>query len=276
MSLIAFALRLIVTRALTGKTFAGSRVLNAPVEPLDDVLAEGAAALPLIAVFTGTSSHEGEGRDLLAGLRTVLLTVQIFIPPRAEVDIGGPSPLAFEARGAGAAALIDLTWRQCTAALVRDTTDPANPWPRLFAEFVPGIEKITSTPLLYEDSRQEKRLRVPAVEYDLDCRIMAEPMFGVPLANHWLRLDAAMRAEPGLTPLADLIKGMIEQPDDMPGWRQAQAALALSDDAIRASGLAPQDDTATGEAALLGGEDGDAGALTIDPADLTIVPPAGP
>lgn len=262
MSLVSFATRLIICRCIKGKTFAGDNVLNAPVEPLDHVLAvESAPTVPTIAVFSGQAKAKAAGRDMTGGQRELGISIQIFCPTQAVVTVNDV-PLAFEARGPGAAALLDFTWRQVAAALVLEN----GVWPKLFADFVAGIDDIVATPVLYEIAKTDKGPRVPAMEYDIGCRVMNEPKFGVPLANHWLRLDQAMRAEPELIPMANLIKDLIEKPNGMPGWRVTQAALGLSDDAIRASGLAPEDPTEPEEAAELSETDGD---VTIEPADLT-------
>jgi hypothetical protein len=256
MSLVSFAVRLIVTRAVTGRTFAGARVLNSPVEPLEDLLATDAPATPLIAVFTGLDEHEAEGRDLRGGRNKLTLTIQVLIPPKLAV--GG---LDFDARGPGAAAVLDFTWRQIARALAVET----NPWARLFTTFVARIESITATPVLYEvDEVRESRIRIPACEYVLAYHTLAEPMWGRPLAFAWADLDAAMRTEPELIPLAGLVKDLIEKPDGMPDWRVVQAAFGWSDADIRACGLAPADATEAGEPPELAEPDG----IAIDPADL--------
>ncbi len=239
MSLVSFAVRLIVCRALTGKTFAGNRVLNSPVEPLEDLLADGAPAIPLIAVFTNNFKREGPGRDMTGDENTLGLTIQVLIPPTVEV-----AGIAFEARGAGAAALLDFVWRQVTRALVVET----GTWAKLFARFVAQVKSVTVTPTLYELTEEGRRgIRIPAHEFSLECRTVTEPMWGRPLANHWLELDTAMRAEPALVALADLVKEEIEQPDGMPDWRVLQAAFGMSDAAMLAAGLKPIDTEEEGE-----------------------------
>jgi hypothetical protein len=263
-NLVSFALRLIVCRALLNKTFAGARVLNQPVEPLDDLLADGAPKIPLLAVFTSDVERDGEGRDLTGAEQTIGISIQVLIPPEVEI-----AALAFKARGAGAAALIDFTWRQVARALVVET----GPWAKLFSLFVAHIEKIMSNSVLYEvtDDATRRGLRIPAAEFSMSCRTVMEPKWGRPLANHWLALDEAMRTEAELVPLADMVKDLIEKPDGMPNWRVIQAAFGFGDAEMRASGLMPADITESGEPALLE-EDG----LTIEPADLTISTPFTP
>ena len=67
----------------------------------------------------------------------------------------------------------------------------------------------------------------------------------------WADLLAAMEVDEELADLArywrQLIAGTI-----VPEWRQAQAALGLTQAGIRGIGIAPQDDTETGEAAAAG------------------------
>lgn len=260
MNLVSIALRIVLTRALRGKTFAGNAVFDAPVEPLEAVLR---AKAPVIAVYVGMQKGKPEGRDLLLphpGSSEVVM--QLYVPPGMEALPGADEEDAgFHlnvARG-GAALATDLLGRQITAVLMQDLGTWANLWRRL----VTGYEDYTSVPVLIEI---ESGVSVPCREVSIVCRTLAEPDFGRPISGFWEQLDAAMRADDAAEPIADLIKAQIESPADMPSWHQTLASMGWSLAALQASGLGPVDGTALDDA----GEPAELADYTIDPMTIEI------
>lgn len=246
MSLVSFGLRLAVCRLLAGQTWAQERILNSPLDPVDDVVRQdknGAVdPRPLIAVFTNDEKGDNEGRDIGGRRGSLDLIFFVYLPPdRVEIDGGA---IEFETRTPGGAMALDLVWHQCRTALLFGA--PA--WRAVYEKFVTKINDVRARPILIET---EKGARIPAKEVILTLDVLPEPDLGKPMNPNWLALDAAMRADDGAAPLADLIKAMIEEPANLASWQLERANLAVSEAAIRALGLAPVDLTETGEAAEL-------------------------
>mgnify|MGYP000712830981 CR=1 FL=1 len=90
MSLVSFALRLIASRILVNRTWAGGNVLNAPVTPIEEVLRRaqvphtGAleiAAKPTIGVFSSAMKSKPTGRDIGSDRRSRRIVVMAFTRP---------------------------------------------------------------------------------------------------------------------------------------------------------------------------------------------------
>ncbi|MDQ0301363.1 hypothetical protein [Ancylobacter polymorphus] len=246
MSLVATVSRIAFAKALEGRTSAGA-VLNAPKEPLDRL-----GEKPVIAVYTGAIKFDPRGRDLYGSTadQIIELVIQMILPPGNVVVEG----MELTMNDAGAGFGMDLLWRQVVDALA----DPANTWADLYREIVRAYAGFTSAPVLVE---VERNVPVPYREVQLNCRMIPEPSMGAPLSTVWQKIDAKLRTDPELVPVADALKVMIERPAGMPSWRITQARMGWSDAEIRASGLAPLDATETGEAPTLEGaivEDGEA------------------
>lgn len=246
MSLVSFGLRLAVCRLLAGRTWAQERILNSPLDPVDDVVRQDNSGAvdprPLIAVFTNDEKGNNEGRDIGGRPGSLDLIFFIYLPPdRVEIDDG---EMVFETRTPGGAMALDLIWHQCRTALL---FGPAA-WREVYERFVNKVTDVRARPILIET---EKGTRIPAKEVIVTLDVVPEPDLGKPLNPNWLALDTAMRADESAEPLADLIKAMIEQPSDLPSWQLERANLAVSEATIRALGLAPIDSTETGEAAEL-------------------------
>jgi hypothetical protein len=258
MSLVSMAARIIFTRLVRGQTLAGENVINAPLEPLDQV---ARAQSPVIAVYTGLIKNKNPpGRDLFTAERElrVELVFQTYLPP-ADTDADGVSN--FNLQRAGAGVLMDHMQRQIITALQSQTTV----WADLWKVLVAGYDDFDSRPVLIE---VEGGVRIPCREVSLTCRTISDPKVGAPLSGFWLGLDGAMRDDPDLVPIADLIKGDIEGPAGMSDWHVTMAALGWTKAAMLATGLAPEDTTTDDDAALLTGAE-------IDPADLVVVAESG-
>lgn len=245
MSLVSFGLRLAVSRLIAGRTWAQERVLNSPVDPIEDVVrkdTDGSVdSRPLIAIFTNDEKGDNEGRDIGGRSGSLDLIFFIYLPPD-KVLVDGD--LELETRESGGAMALDLIWHQCRTALIHG----APVWRNVYERFVTRITAVRSRPILIETERGS---RIPAKEVVLTMDVLPEPDTGTPLNPNWLALDAAMRADAAAGPLADLIKAMIEEPSNLASWQLDRANLAVSEAAIRALGLAPVDLTETGEAAEL-------------------------
>ncbi|KAB0269062.1 hypothetical protein [Microvirga brassicacearum] len=253
MSLVGAAMRIIFTKLVRGRTMAGQAVLNAPVEPLVEVLRQ---QVPVISVYTGVHKGDVTGREL-----TSLNNGSIELVYQAYLPAGDDTAEDLNLQRAGAALGIDLLVRQISVAL----STGSKPWIDLWKFLVAGYGDFDSRPILIE---LETGLRVPCREVSMACRTIPEPGIGIALNPFWAGFDAALRADPdpGLNVLADMFRDLIVEPTGLATWEQVQAAAGLSDAAIQAIGLAPVDPTEEGEPAELSG-------IEINPADLTVVVP---
>lgn len=261
MSLVDLAARIVLTRALRGKTFAGNAVLDAPLEPIAEATRLG---VPVLAVFTSDPGGGTEGRSMLSAERYLDVDLVAILPPAASVTLDDVA--LNPARGGGAAMLLDIMGRQIVAALQADLGVWATLWRRLIVKYE-DVE-IGAASFTVDDG-----VRVPARRMALACRTLPDPDFGSPLSGFWLALDTAMREDAALVPVADLIKGAIEGPAEMPDWHRIMAAMGWSLQALKVSGLGPVDPTAYADAtdAAAGDEDGG----TVDPAELLPAQPFG-
>ncbi|TVR06633.1 MAG: hypothetical protein EA385_15045 [Salinarimonadaceae bacterium] len=246
MSMVSFALRLAVTRLLANRTWADGRILNSPVDPTDQILANaGEQQRPMIAVYTNSEKVDDVGgRSLNGSRRQIDMMFFIYLSPsKVEVSEDG-NTVVFEARDAGGAAYLDLVTRQIHAALLFGE----GPWRKVYEKLVVSVREAESKPILVE---WESGLRIPAQEYRVQFETVGDPDHGVAAIGGWADLLAAMQDDPAAAPLHDMVKAAIESPSDLPSWRVAQAQMALTEGAIRSLGFAPADPTETGEAAEL-------------------------
>ena len=228
MSLSSFALRIIISSALRGKTLAGDKVFDSPQDPVD-VLEKGAT----IAIYSGESRSPGDGRSLLGIDQVVDLSVHLHLPDAAEMDAG--TGVLFATRKSSEA-IFDIMWRQVTRALLLDD----DPWPTLFRRFVNKISDLEARPFLIESKMEKIRFQAREVVFAAD--LIYEPDFGpIDEGSPWATLLALMSADPELAALADLLQQQIEAPDGTPSWQTLKAALGYTVEDMQAMGLAPLD-----------------------------------
>ena len=243
MSLTAFAIRLIGSRLLVGQTWAEDRIVNSPVDPLAqwNQSATDGTMKPTIAIYSGDRQLLVGGKQSQGGVPRLDLVFDI-VMPAIRVDVGGGIQL--ETSQSGGAAANDFVARQVDAAL----RFGPEPWLELWNIFVVGIAEVRSRNLLME---LDQGVQAALMEVTYTLNTLPDPGFGIPLFGGWQKLVTAMEADAAVAPLAPLVSSMITEPAGLPAWRQIQAFLGASDPAIRNSGLAPQDSTETGEAAVL-------------------------
>lgn len=211
MSLIAFAIRTCTVRALRGATLAGAAVFDSPVDPSD--LATKATT-PTIFIYSDAERVEDLGtRDLLAGQRTVDLTLLIVLPATFKATVNGAS-VEFQDGKAGAATAIDIVYRQIERALIAEESV----WSRLWCVFVDRIETIHSHAYVLPVGSAGKQLHLPARGITLSVQTINSPPIGSAPDGVWAELVSAMETAPGLGPLAPLIAGAMEG-TALPQWR---------------------------------------------------------
>lgn len=245
MSLVSFALRLVVSRMLKERTLARDLIFNSPVDPLVEWKArvgEG-DSLPCIAVYTGKRSPNIVGKVTQGTDATIELIFDILVPPTPIVV---DDYIELTTTNTGGAMVMDIVWRQIEAAL---RGAPA-PWQDIWDIFVIKVLEIESRPLLYQI---EAGNTVPCVEVTMRLLTVPDPDFGAPLLPGWQKLCAAMADDPDYRDYASFIEKLITDPADLSSWEQVQAALGLSRGAVDSIGLDPADSTAQDNPVLVAG-----------------------
>lgn len=248
MNLTAFALRCAAVRMLRGATLAGDRVYDSAILPLDLTKEE---AKPTITIAVDEGESKPEGRDVLGAEQQLELVIELVCASAVTVGGGkGEKTVCVELHHTdqGLELILNLMARQIDRAMLTNS-----PWSDVFKSFVTGIRKITYR----RGAGAENGARFAAHQWVYSCSVVAEPSFdSVPPNGHWSRLLSAMRSDPGLSQVADLIELEISSPD-LPSWRRAEADLGLKTGHASSIGLGPLNGTDGGQPVTsidLGGE----------------------
>lgn len=243
MSLVSLALRLVASRLVKGQTWAGDMVFNSPVDPLEEWKArvgEG-ESLPCIAIYTGKRKAEVTGKATQGKHATIDLVFNVLLPP-TPILVG--DMLEMSTSNTGGATAMDLISRQVEAAF----RFGPQPWRSVWDIFVLSVLDVESRPLLFQI---EAGNQVPCLEVIYTLKTIPDPDFGVELLPGWQALKDAMSSDPDYADHAELIAGFITGPEGLPDWRKVQAALGLSDAAVRSIGISPADADQVEDPALL-------------------------
>jgi len=232
MSLISLATRAIFQEMLRNRTWAEDRILDQPIDPVQEVL-RGAdeRGKPVIAVYTSKAEGKPTGLDTQGGVQEIDLMVYAYLPPR-KIEL--PDSVTFEIDNTGAGLALNVMGRQVDAAQHYGNAD----WVKLWRKFVLSIESRTDRFVLVEI---ERGLPVPCLEIQYRLRAVAEADFAKPLYGAWKELDTLLRAStvPGSADLANLMKGLIESPANLFDYEAFQLNHGLTDNAFMSTGLAP-------------------------------------
>ncbi|MGI3901240.1 MAG: hypothetical protein ACRYGP_13850 [Janthinobacterium lividum] len=264
MSLAAFALRTCAVRALRGRTLAGATaVYDSPVDMAD--LAEKATT-PSIFVFSDLERLTSLAtRDVLDGDNTVDLAMMIVLPAEFQATVGGAT-VTFDDRRAGAAAAIDLIYRQVERALL----DESSVWSGLWVRFVFKLVEVEAHAYVLPVGKGPVLRKLPARAIRIVIQPLQEPGFGVEPEGIWAEFVTAMAGDAGLAPLAPLFAAAI-QGDALPEWRVD--ALELGDtvaDAIEL-GYGPLGGGAGDDVVTMGLATIDVGSPDASPVTFTVV-----
>lgn len=231
MSLVSQALVAITHYVLDGQTWAGDKIMEQPVDPIGDLLLNaGTRQKPVIAVYVETARHDVEGRETQGMKGELDLKIFAYISP-GITEL--PEGVGFTLDGRTAGLTLNVIGRQIDGAL-----HSGNPsWISVWRRFVIKVDERSVRYMLVE---VENGARVPTMEVTYRCCTIPDPDFGTPIYGAWLDLDTALRAASAeKTKLADLFKGMIENPADLPDYQDMQANFGLTDAGLAATGLAP-------------------------------------
>jgi hypothetical protein len=231
MSLVAQALVALTHYVLDGRTWADDRIQEQPVDPIGDLLEQASGAQkPVLAVYVESSKVDVDGRETQGKKGELDLKVFVYISP-GTTEL--PEGTVFTLDGRKAGLTLNVVGRQVDASLHFGNPE----WIAVWNRFVVNVEERMVRYMLVEI---ENGARVPTMEITYRCCTIPDPDFGKPIYGAWLAFDSALRAAGGdKILLADLIKGMIENPIGLPDYQDLQANFGLTDAALAATGLGP-------------------------------------
>lgn len=270
MSLVTLALRIATVKALRGATYAGERVYDSAMDPID-VTVEQAQALPVVVVYTDDDEPDIHGKDLMGAPRNISLVIETVVASKVEAS-DGQDTVVIPHTDAGLEATLAFMGRQVSRALLAQDSD----WSRLWRDLVTDIPKCT----IRRGAGSEKGARFAARQIVYTVDTLAEPYFGQELEDddYWSRFLTAMEADTDLAPMAGIMRAEIEDPALNPA-QQAAASLGITAKAAAAIGLSdvipwgdPNDPADVGIEIAAGrlGEDGE--LLTSEDADNALPP----
>lgn len=257
MSLVAYAIRTCLWRALLGRTLAGDRVHDSAVTELSELL--DSDPRPFIIVSTDDDEGEVSGNDYLTiGERKLDVVIEIAVGSIENVGTAAEPNYAIRLASSddGFETTVDFLGRQVLRVLQAGEGVFAD----LFRAFTPGRKRIMRRRGAGTNPRFAARQIV------LTCDPLHEPAFGEAPEAEWADLVAAMRADPVLTIQADLLAAEIVG-DALPEWEQLRARLGVTRAGLRAVGLGgylPGEAPAVFEQAEIAMEHGDLTASVGD------------
>lgn len=220
MSLVQFAIRVTLTRALQAALPGTFPVLDSPQEPVTTLW--GADPKPLVAIFSGNTDIVLQGRNLLGGAARVAIQIQFILPEAVSFSIGAGA-LKIDTRRQGAEAAFDVLWRTAARAL----NGSNEPWAALWREFV------LQTPKISVDSYMvvAEGVRAPGRQVILTCDPLHEPTPGGAPEGPWATLLTLMRADTGddgLSSLANWLEQEIRAGADLSQEDRDRIYMGLS------------------------------------------------
>jgi hypothetical protein len=235
MSIIRPILRMCAVAALRERTLAEGRVFDSDNTPLAEALIrEPEEAKPYITVYTDEDTRPGvSGRDIYAAERNLSLVLEIGAASAVVTGKDGVI-LQIPATDAGLELSVDIVESQALAALVGD---PESRWGELFRRMVLRIERVQGQ----RGGSAEHGSRWAARQIILICDVIADAPPGVPqpaVVRDFLAAARAAPSELGLAGAAEIIERALD-PTMALTWRQAQAWLGLTEQGVRATGIAP-------------------------------------
>jgi hypothetical protein len=245
MSIIRAVLRLCTVAALRENTWAGPRVTDSDATPLLDALQGGAR--PYLTVFTDDDVRTDlMGRDFYSANKVVSLAIESGIAEALVLQEGEPAELRIPQTSEAMELTLDLMELQIINAL---WVDPESPWRNMIQRMVNRIMRVPS--MRGGSSDKGKRWAARSITFVCDC--ISDPVPGVPLPDghpliDFLNLcDTNPVAGMQLDVSADIIRAVYDPAT--PGadmWKQIEALLGTSAQAVKDIGLGPVMDQPSG------------------------------
>lgn len=236
MSLVSQALVITTAKVLAGRTWAGDQILRQPVDPISSVLrAAPEMQRPTIAIYVDRGLYTGDGRQSQGRQSMQDLKIFVYIP---NGEYAGEPGYKFDTSNAGMA--LDFMARMVDAAFHFDEAeDDPNSWVKIWKKFASRIEERDIRYVLVE---VDNGVRVPTAEITYKLVCAPDPAFVGNSGTAFEMFEAKLRTgTPESVRLADLFALMIKNPSTMPDYRALQTNFGLTDVALQATGLAPQD-----------------------------------
>lgn len=231
------ALRLITVRALTGATWAGGRVADSAIPPIETLAAEafGGSPQPFIAVYTDDVKYDVAGRDALTARGVVTLLIEIGATAEMRIALEDGSiatdPNALPPTDGGIECALDMIERQAHALL---TADPG-PWPELWRRFALVVRSRSSE----RGASFKDGVRFAGRQIVMNVETPADPTPGAPLPPLWSGLFDLMDAEPALATISAGMRAAATAPGAMLDWQRVRGQFGLTLDEARALQIAP-------------------------------------
>jgi hypothetical protein len=232
-SLVSMALRLSARRLLDGATFAGERVHDSAIAPIDHMVEAGNDE-PFIVISTEDEEASSiQGRDVTGGHRKIDLVIEIAIAHAVAAQSEAGPEIVIPSTDAGFEVSLSLIGRQVMRALFEQKDSP---WDLLFKRFCLGVEKITNRRGV--GNKDGARFAARQIILTLDC--LQEPYFGHEPAEGepWGDLLAQIEGDAELAPLAPLIRQSVTGKPDISAWDRPRSDQGLTDEATARIGLA--------------------------------------
>lgn len=234
MSLVPLVLRIITVRALRGQTYAGGRVSDSLLDPIDMTVSGEKSPVLVVSSDEDEIRHNG-GKDILGADRRIDLVIEMAVASTVAAG-DGTAQVVIPHTDAGMEAVLSLMARQVMRALMIDAT----PWSNLWRRCVLNIDAAQSR----RGGGSENGVRYAARQLLLSCHTLSEPYFGTTVepGTFWADFLALAAADADLASLATIIRSEIEAPATLTDWQKAAAALGISREAtsiIKIAGLSP-------------------------------------
>ncbi len=246
-------LRWITVKALRHRTWAGSRVFDAPAQPSD--LRMEADRATFVSVFTDDSLIKLDGNSLNAGDAAIDLVIEVAVADQTTIvpdegdrdpsdpDIDRPPATSMTTKLAttdeGLEATIGFVAAQCAQALMAAD----NPWAELWRLMAYQREQVTvrrGGPL--QEGREEPAVRYASRVLRMRLHVVADPIWGEALepGTFWYSFLEAAEADAEMQGIAKIVRAHIEYPGDpIPSWQIQQAIMMVTQKGIVRMGIAP-------------------------------------
>ena len=236
-SLVSMALRMTAMRALEGRTFAGHRVHDSAIAPIDDLISQEKEAF--VVVSSEDESYDVTNRDVTNSNGTIDLVFEVCIAqavsakPIENQENPDPPEIVIPGTDAGLELTLTLTCRQIMRALFEQQN---NPWCDLFRMFCVGVQKVSNR----RGVGNKDGTRFAARQIILTVDGLFEPSFGhEPAADDpWGKLLAQMALDAELSTISPLIRSAITGDPPIADWDRGRSDQGLTDEAAAGIGIA--------------------------------------
>ncbi len=234
MNLIKLPLRIATVKALDGATYAGDKVFDSVIAPIDAKSQEN-RGVPLIVVYTddahGLSSTMNGSHDLTGIAPRVHLVLHLIMAKELSTSAGGQR-VVIAASDSGLEASLDIMGAQVLRALQHGQS----PWADLWRTLVRKIDDIH----VRRGASARKGLRFAAREIVLPIETFADPL-GTGLEWPWNDVVTVFGADEETSDLALILGDFCTDLTSRPDWAQDLAILGMGQKEALALSFVDQD-----------------------------------